>query len=235
MACKYCEGCTSSCGGGCTGGCSSNGCTSCTGCRGGCQTGCTSCSPCTGGCTSCSGCTSCEGGCDGTCKTTCSGCSGCGGCDGGCSGCRGTCSGHCIGCSGTCEGCSGCSGTCEGTCNGCTGTCEGTCNIGCEGGEQTIIYNNLTLSKIFEDNNMNQIANFIYNEANRRAANPTNISFTQGTPIQKSQIDVVIQNLNKTGQIASYSTSVGAIALAALGNDLITKSKKAYEEIVGLP
>lgn len=178
--------------------------TDCYQCGGDCSFGCTN--SCTGNCDGCSG------SCTATCANDCSG------------GCKGSCNNTCLG---------GCNDSCANSCTqSCVGTCANACNTGCSGQATTTLYNNLTLDVWMKSSNINDIAAFIYNEANRRGKSPTSISTSYGESISYSKINTMISNLAKAGQSISNTSSIGNISLQILGEELITKVKKAYEQIV---
>ena len=186
--------------------------TNCYQCGGDCSFGCTY--SCTGNCDGCSGsCSgSCSGGCQGNCRNTCTG------------GCQGSCTATCA---------NDCSSGCKGSCTqSCVGTCANACNTGCSGQATTTLYNNLTLDVWMKSGNINDIATFIYNEANRRGKGPSSVSTSYGEGISYSKINTMISNLAKAGQSISNTSSTGNISLRILGEELITKVKKAYEQIV---
>lgn len=172
--------------------------------------------------------------CAGSCTTACAqACNG--SCKGSCSGCGNTCQRGCaVTCSPGCSGhCDGCAGTCTHTCaDDCTGTCKDACNSGCTNESQVSIYTNLSLDEKFNQSNITDIANLIYNEANRRATNPTSLSFTVGEALTAAQITTIIENLNKTGHTTTYNAIKGEKGLRELGLDLIAKAKAAYDEEV---
>lgn len=191
--------------------------------------------------------TACGFGCAGSCSTACAracggNCrNGCGGCGDAClRNCASTCSpsacqGHCDGCSGTCTAncANDCSGTCTANCaNDCSGACKDACNTGCTGEAQSTVYANLSLDEKFNQSNITEIAGFIYNEANRRAKNPTSLTFTVGETLNAADITTIINNLNKTGHTTTYTATAGEKGLRELGLDLIAKAKAAYEEVV---
>lgn len=166
----------------------------------------------------------CGSSCSGSCGTTCQ------------RGCATTCATGCAtGCRGSCTRSCGdaCSNNCNDTCKDtCTGTCEGACNIGCKDGELATLYTNLSLDEKFNQSNITDIANLIYNEANRRAKSPTNLTFTVGEVLNATDIATIINNLNKTGHTTTYTATAGEKGLRELGLDLIAKAKAAYEEVV---
>lgn len=179
--------------------------------------------------------TSCRSSCSGTCRN------GCGGCGDAClRNCASTCSpsacqGHCDGCSGTCTAtcANDCNATCTANCaNDCSGACKDACNTGCTGEAQSTVYANLSLDEKFNQSNITEIAGFIYNEANRRAKNPTSLTFTVGETLNAADITTIISNLNKTGHTTTYTATAGEKGLRELGLDLIAKAKAAYEEVV---
>lgn len=191
--------------------------------------------------------TACGQGCAGSCSTACAkACGGscakaCGGCGDAClRNCASTCSpsacqGHCEGCSGTCTAtcADDCNVTCTATCaNDCSGACKDACNTGCTGEAQSTVYANLSLDEKFNQSNITEIAGFIYNEANRRAKNPTSLTFTVGETLNATDITTIISNLNKTGHTTTYTATAGEKGLRELGLDLIAKAKAAYEEVV---
>lgn len=191
--------------------------------------------------------TTCGQGCAGSCSTACAkACSGncrygCGGCGDAClRNCASTCSpsacqGHCEGCSGTCTAtcADDCNATCTTNCaNDCSGACKDACNTGCTGEAQSTVYANLSLDEKFNQSNITEIAGFIYNEANRRAKNPTSLTFTVGETLNAADITTIINNLNKTGHTTTYTATAGEKGLRELGLDLIAKAKAAYEEVV---
>ena len=191
--------------------------------------------------------TACGQGCAGSCSTACAkACGGncrygCGGCGDAClRNCASTCSpsacqGHCEGCSGTCTAtcADDCNATCTTNCaNDCSGACKDACNTGCTGEAQSTVYANLSLDEKFNQSNITEIAGFIYNEANRRAKNPTSLTFTVGETLNAADITTIINNLNKTGHTTTYTATTGEKGLRELGLDLIAKAKAAYEEVV---
>lgn len=191
--------------------------------------------------------TACGQGCAGSCSTACAkACGGncrygCGGCGDAClRNCASTCSpsacqGHCEGCSGTCTAtcADDCNATCTTNCaNDCSGACKDACNTGCTGEAQSTVYANLSLDEKFNQSNITEIAGFIYNEANRRAKNPTSLTFTVGETLNAADITTIISNLNKTGHTTTYTATAGEKGLRELGLDLIAKAKAAYEEVV---
>lgn len=191
--------------------------------------------------------TACGQGCAGSCSTACArACGGncrnrCGGCGDAClRNCASTCSpsacqGHCDGCSGTCTAtcANDCNATCTANCaNDCSGACKDACNTGCTGEAQSTVYANLSLDEKFNQSNITEIAGFIYNEANRRAKNPTSLTFTVGETLNAADITTIISNLNKTGHTTTYTATAGEKGLRELGLDLIAKAKAAYEEVV---
>lgn len=191
--------------------------------------------------------TACGQGCAGSCSTACAkACGGncrygCGGCGDAClRNCASTCSpsacqGHCEGCSGTCTAtcADDCNATCTTNCaNDCSGACKDACNTGCTGEAQSTVYANLSLDEKFNQSNITEIAGFIYNEANRRAKNPTSLTFTVGETLNAADITTIINNLNKTGHTTTYTATAGEKGLRELGLDLIAKAKAAYEEVV---
>lgn len=191
--------------------------------------------------------TACGQGCAGSCSTACAkACGGncrygCGGCGDAClRNCASTCSpsacqGHCEGCSGTCTAtcADDCNATCTTNCaNDCFGACKDACNTGCTGEAQSTVYANLSLDEKFNQSNITEIAGFIYNEANRRAKNPTSLTFTVGETLNAADITTIINNLNKTGHTTTYTATAGEKGLRELGLDLIAKAKAAYEEVV---
>ena len=191
--------------------------------------------------------TACGQGCAGSCSTACAkACGGncrygCGGCGDAClKNCASTCSpsacqGHCEGCSGTCTAtcADDCNATCTTNCaNDCSGACKDACNTGCTGEAQSTVYANLSLDEKFNQSNITEIAGFIYNEANRRAKNPTSLTFTVGETLNAADITTIINNLNKTGHTTTYTATAGEKGLRELGLDLIAKAKAAYEEVV---
>lgn len=179
--------------------------------------------------------TSCRSSCSGTCRNRCGGCG-----DACLRNCASTCSpsacqGHCDGCSGTCTAtcANDCNATCTANCaNDCSGACKDACNTGCTGEAQSIVYANLSLDEKFNQSNITEIAGFIYNEANRRAKNPTSLTFTVGETLNAADITTIISNLNKTGHTTTYTATAGEKGLRELGLDLIAKAKAAYEEVV---
>lgn len=186
--------------------------------------GCTG--PCSASCTACANwcSSSCKGGCGSTCGNDgCSGCRGCGGCD--------------TTCSTTCgrDGCSSCTGSCSGSCGGCDDICSGTCKDFCANtcGKENAsdIYTKLALTEKFEQQNIQEIADFIFYEVTRRNGTvPENIEFSKGTVLTAEQINKIIANLAQTNHPTSYIAEKNKLGLAALGNDLINKAKEAYEE-----
>lgn len=191
--------------------------------------------------------TTCGQRCAGSCSTACArACGGncrnrCGGCGDAClRNCASTCSpsacqGHCDGCSGTCTAtcANDCNATCTANCaNDCSGACKDACNTGCTGEAQSTVYANLSLDEKFNQSNITEIAGFIYNEANRRAKNPTSLTFTVGETLNAADITTIISNLNKTGHTTTYTATAGEKGLRELGLDLIAKAKAAYEEVV---
>lgn len=191
--------------------------------------------------------TACGQGCAGSCSTACAkACGGncrygCGGCGDAClKNCASTCSpsacqGHCEGCSGTCTAtcADDCNATCTTNCaNDCSGACKDACNTGCTGEAQSTVYANLSLDEKFNQSNITEIAGFIYNEANRRAKSPTSLTFTVGEALNAADITTIINNLNKTGHMTTYTATAGEKGLRELGLDLIAKAKAAYEEVV---
>ena len=191
--------------------------------------------------------TACGFGCAGSCSTACArACGGncrnrCGGCGDAClRNCASTCSpsacqGHCDGCSGTCTAtcANDCNATCTANCaNDCSGTCKDACNTGRTAEAQSTVYANLSLDEKFNQSNITEIAGFIYNEANRRAKNPTSLTFTVGETLNAADITTIISNLNKTGHTTTYTATAGEKGLRELGLDLIAKAKAAYEEVV---
>lgn len=191
--------------------------------------------------------TACGQGCAGSCSTACAkacggNCKGsCGGCGDAClRNCASTCSpaacqGHCDGCAGTCTAtcADDCNATCTANCaNDCSGACKDACNTGCTGEAQSTVYANLSLDEKFNQSNITEIAGFIYNEANRRAKNPTSLTFTVGETLNAADITTIINNLNKTGHTTTYTATAGEKGLRELGLDLIAKAKAAYEEVV---
>lgn len=179
--------------------------------------------------------TSCRSSCSGTCRNRCGGCG-----DACLRNCASTCSpsacqGHCDGCSGTCTAtcANDCNATCTANCaNDCSGACKDACNTGCTGEAQSTVYANLSLDEKFNQSNITEIAGFIYNEANRRAKNPTSLTFTVGETLNAADITTIISNLNKTGHTTTYTATAGEKGLRELGLDLIAKAKAAYEEVV---
>ena len=212
----------------CSASCKNN----CTGCTATCKKTCAGCTgTCTGnckGCTNCSGCSGCTG-CGGACKSNCSG-----GCKG-CTSCSGSCKG-CTSCSGGCKGCTGCSGGCTSctSCSGCTNTCTGACNSGCTNSTQTSAYAALALATFLTAANINDISAFINREATRRGQSPTTVSKSAGQSVTATDMGTIKSNLSKAGQTAGYTASQGGTANATLGNDLITKAKAAYNQVIGL-
>lgn len=195
------------------------------------------------GCSSSSCGIGCAGSCSSACAKACGGnCRGnCGGCGDAClRNCASTCSpsacqGHCDGCSGTCTAtcADDCNATCTANCaNDCSGACKDACNTGCTGEAQSTVYANLSLDEKFNQSNITEIAGFIYNEANRRAKSPTNLTFTVGEVLNATDIATIINNLNKTGHTTTYTATAGEKGLRELGLDLIAKAKAAYEEVV---
>lgn len=201
--CTNCSGyCSTTCRGTCKGGCSTN----CpTTCKGSCST------TCPGSCKA-----NCANNCQGTCSADCDW-----GCDGSCSStCTATCADDCV-------------GSCKANCaNDCSGACKDACNTGCTGEAQSTVYANLSLDEKFNQSNITEIAGFIYNEANRRAKNPTSLTFTIGEALNAADITTIISNLNKTGHTTTYTATAGEKGLRELGLDLIAKAKAAYEEVV---
>ena len=83
--------------------------------------------------------------------------------------------------------------------------------------------------------NITDISNFIINEAKRKSEAPTTISFAVGEKLDDSKITTIINNLKLAGKTSSYSATEGAIALKALGNDLIAKALDAWDDPIALP
>jgi hypothetical protein len=94
----------------------------------------------------------------------------------------------------------------------------------------------LALSVLFEAENINQIAKFIYNEANRRGTtSPQNVSTNTSTVLLKTFMNAIKANLAITNHPTAYVANAGQPGLRAFGQDLIDKAKEAYNEVIGLP
>ena len=180
------------------------------GCSGGCTATCAnSCSiNCTGGCTA-DGCTSCKRGCTG--------------------GCINDCSKFCsYGCSVYCSG--DCSDNCAGDCTkNCTGNCTEACDNGCSGSSNDLIINYI-LSDIIMANEIQDISDYIKNEVTRRGKTPTNINFNIGDVATVTSMNNILSNLALANQTLKLNDD--NLIDKDFGNNLIQKTKDAYNEIL---
>ena len=175
----------------------------------------------------------CSGACTATCANSCSinctdGCTA-----DGCTSCRGGCTGGCSDeCSKFCSyGCSVyCSGNCTGDCTkNCTGNCTEACDNGCSGSSNDLIINYM-LSDIIMANEIQDISDYIKNEVTRRGKTPKNINFNIGDIATVTSMNNILSNLALANQTLKLNDD--NLIDKDFGNNLIQKTKDAYNEIL---
>lgn len=148
--------------------------------------------------------------------------------------CGDDCSGSCFAaCRNNCTG--SCSGSCTGSCtNGCKDDCGSGCNTGCESSAAIDLYNTLAAGlneKIFTSDFVN-INQMLLNEAARRSATITSVTFTSGNPITSADISQLQANTVTIGFPAEGDTSKGAPISSTTHNNILESALNAYEDTI---
>ena len=160
--------------------------------------------------------------------------------------CAHSCGGSCYanspcraGCTGGSEPCDTCDGACTGTCDSkCQGECNTKCNYTCYSTEDLEILNKiqkLSLVKIFNKDNMQDIADGIYHEVQRRdIKNYNKVKFIQKSKINVQNIQELINGIKLMGYDINEEDSLKQfnIAKEKLGQNIVERLKKSSTAMV---
>lgn len=143
------------------------------------------------------------------------------------------------GCTGGSEPCDTCDGACTGTCDSkCQGDCNTKCNYTCYSTEDLEILNKiqeLSLVKIFKKDNMQDIADGIYHEVQRRdIKNYNKVKFIQKSKIDVQNIQELINGIKLMGYDINEKDSLKQfnIAKEKLGQNIVERLKESSTAMV---
>lgn len=165
--------------------------------------------------------------CDGNCSSYCA--------DGCYQDCGSSCTQNCSVCGGDCT--SYCASDCNGHCSGaCKESCDTTCNYACIGKTQTMNINKLILNKRLTAEDISNIIKAIKFEVEDRRGQIVinNVVIQQKEKIDDGKMNKIIDNIDAIGEKPIYSAQVKQKAIQDLPEDIITKIKTAYNEIIPL-
>lgn len=185
-------------------------------------------SGCTGGTCTAAGAAGCYYACQGNTAGTGGGAN----CVNSCTGCDEKCGGSCHSSTAPSSGGGGC-GSCGSGCSGkCTNECTENCDALCTGESMTSI-NNLSLSRKFENENINDIYTALKYEADRRGNTLSSKTINEKEKLDHTFINSILTTLKNI----NHPTSVNSVqsqtkGMKALGEDIIDKIQDAWKEEV---